>query len=246
MKNSFIELNKKFLKIKEQGWIECKHKGDGSAGRLFEELIGNPENSFEIPDFKGIEIKTKYSKIEKFTTLFSYRPEGKYILESQRIKDTFGYPDKDFPSYNVLNACIYCNRFTHVNENYLFFPTIDKQKKKIILNIFDINLNLVENDINWDFDIIEEKVNRKIKYLAFINADRKYEFGKVFYKFNNISFYKFKGIDSFLKQFEKGNIRITFKLNIYKHGIKKGQIHDHGTSFDLRNTEINSVYELIK
>lgn len=59
-------LNKKFLEIKKMGWIKSKRKGHTGVGMTFEYLIGTNENNFEIPDFNGIEIKTKrnYSNIK--------------------------------------------------------------------------------------------------------------------------------------------------------------------------------------
>ena len=246
MNSEFQELYNTFLRIKSLGWIKCKYKGDGAIGRQFEELIGNNDNSFEIPDFNGIEIKTKYSNIEKFMTLFSYAPEGENFFESKRIKDEYGYPDKDFPNFKVLNGSIYFNLCSKFNENYIFFPKFDKNKKKIVLNIYDNNLTLIENSVYWSIKTIEEKMLRKIKYLAIISADRKYENGMVYCRYTKISFYIFKGIDFFINQFIKHNIRITFKLNIYKSGNNIGKIHDHGTSFDVRCSNITQLYDEIK
>lgn len=246
MEEEVKKLTKLFQNIKSKGWIECHFKGDGQCGRLFEELIGNSENSFEIPDFYGIEIKTKQSSKEKYVTLFSYTPEGKYILEAERIKNTYGYPDKEYPMFNVLNASIYNNMTTIIGNKFIFFPTIDELNKKIILKIYDMNLNLLEDEIHWDFNVIYEKLLRKLTYLAFIDAERKYNNGKVYYRYNEIKFYKLKSINNFINAFKICKIRITFKLNIYKYGSKKGKIHDHGTSFDLRTDKIGLLYNEIK
>ena len=246
MKEEFDELKEQFNNIKDRGWIECHHNGDGKCGRLFEELIGNNENSFQIPDYKGIEIKTKQSILEKYMTLFSYSPEGNHILESERIKDMYGYPDKRFPSYNVLNLSIYYNMVTKVGDDFIFFPTIDTLNRRIVLNIYDMNFNLLENCIHWDFDVIEDIMLRKMKYLAFVSADKKYKNKKYYFKYNDINFYKYKGINYFLRAFKICKIRITFKLNIYKYGNKLGHIHDHGTSFDIRSDKLSLVYDSIK
>lgn len=59
---NITELNKKFLDIKKKGWVKSIIDGNSSVGRTFETLLGNSENSLEIPDYNGIEIKTKTSK----------------------------------------------------------------------------------------------------------------------------------------------------------------------------------------
>ena len=55
-------LNNKFNSIKNMGWIQSIKKGSSGIGLTFEHLIGINENEFEIPDFNGIELKTKRSK----------------------------------------------------------------------------------------------------------------------------------------------------------------------------------------
>ena len=51
-------LYKEFLKIKKKGWIKTMKKGYGGVGYTFERLLGKEVDSFRIPDFHGIEIKT--------------------------------------------------------------------------------------------------------------------------------------------------------------------------------------------
>ena len=50
---TFFELNKKFNKIKNNGWILSQ--GNGAGGITFEKLLNIQTNNFEIPDFKDIE-----------------------------------------------------------------------------------------------------------------------------------------------------------------------------------------------
>ena len=44
---------------------------------------------------------------------------------------------------------------------------------------------------------------------------------------------------------EKGIIRITFKIGIFKNGTKKGKIHDHGTGFDINESDLLLLYTQI-
>ena len=39
-----------------------------------------------------------------------------------------------------------------------------------------------------------------------------------------------------------GKIRVKLKIGIYRDGPKKGQIHDHGTSFEIDEINIEKLY----
>ena len=58
------KLQKEFKKIKGMEYIKTVRNGPTGVGATFEKLIGKEEESFEIPDYYGIEIKTRraYSK----------------------------------------------------------------------------------------------------------------------------------------------------------------------------------------
>ena len=60
--NNIDLLINKFNNIKNMGWVSSIKKGSAGIGLTFEHLIGVNENEFEIPDFNGIELKTKRNK----------------------------------------------------------------------------------------------------------------------------------------------------------------------------------------
>ena len=185
------KLKNKFETIKKLGWIKSIRKGSTGIGATFEKLLGVNENSFEIPDFDGIEIKTKRNYSNSFTSLFNYSPEGKYSYEIEKIKDKYGYPDKIIKKYKVLNKSFYCNTKIRVN-NYYFILKVNMESKKIILNIIDLYGKLVENNIYWDFDEIKEKLNRKLHFLAFVNASRKIVNNDEYFKYYKMDLYELK------------------------------------------------------
>ena len=59
MYDKFIELKKEFDKIKEKGYIKGISNDYSAIGRTFENELNLPENTFSIPDYYGIEIKTR-------------------------------------------------------------------------------------------------------------------------------------------------------------------------------------------
>lgn len=237
-----------FVKIKEKGWIKSLYKGNNGIGLTFESLLGIDKNELEIPDYNGIELKTKRYSSFSYITLFSCKPEGRYYHEVERIKDKYGYPHKTLKQYKVLNNCVYCNIKNRIGMKYYFQLEIDRKNKRIYLLVFDINNNLLEREVYWDFDILKEKIYRKLKVLAFIKAFSKKSKidGCEYFKYDDIKIFYLKGFNAFINLLESGIIRVTFKLNIKTNGEKVGQIHDHGTSFDILEKDIPKLYDEYK
>ena len=77
-------LKDKFNLIKKLGWIKSIRKGSTGIGATFENAMELNENSFEIPDFNGIEIKTKRNYRNSYTSLFNYAPDGKYCYQMEK------------------------------------------------------------------------------------------------------------------------------------------------------------------
>jgi len=67
-------LKARIATIKQQGKIPVFKSGAGRYGLALEHALGIAQNSSKIPDFRGIEIKTKYGKT--LQTLFSLKPSG--------------------------------------------------------------------------------------------------------------------------------------------------------------------------
>ena len=180
-----------------------------------------------------------------YITLFSCKPEGKYYHEVERIKDTYGYPHKTLSQYKVLNNSVYSNIKNKIGNRFYFQLKVCRVKQKIILMIYNLKGELLEDDVYWDFDIIKEKIERKLSVLAFIKAYSKkskidrYEY----FKYNSIEFYFLKNFDTFINCIEHGIIRVNFKLNIRTSGNTIGKIHDHGTSFDILERDIPKLYK---
>lgn len=246
MKNEIKDLKELFYVIKNKGWIESSSNNLGSIGHTFEKLIGIQSNEFEWPDFQGIEIKTKNKYSSSHTTLFCCTPTGPHFHEVDRLKNLYGYPDLKLKKYKVLNTSVYANFKSKVGIRYYFELKVDKEKQKIFLLIFNHKKELIEDVVFWDFDILEEKLYRKLKYLAFIKADKLYKQNKKYFKYYLMKIYKLKDFETFINLIEKGIVRISLKIGIFRTGKKAGQIHDHGTSFCIQEDNLEKLYDLIE
>jgi len=130
-----------------------------------------------------------------------------------------------------------------MSNKYHFIINVDWKNEKVVLNIHDkYSGALIDNNSSWSFGMLKEKLYRKLTYLCLVKAERKYEFPNVYYKYVDYRFYVLKNFEEFIKAIDKGIIKVTFKINVFKTGHKKGQIHDHGTSFDINEADLEKIY----
>ena len=245
MYNDIKNLKEKFKEIKKIGWMKCDKNNFGAIGTTFEKLVGLKTNQFEIPDFNSIEIKTKSRGKYKQISLFNCVPTGPFYHEIKRIKDLFGYPDSKLKDFNVFSGEVSCNKKTKIGRNFYFKLNVYNNKKIITLSIYDIQNNKIEEQTYWDFDILEEKINRKLTYLALVNVDKKIIGKTVLFKYNSIKFYKLKGFSTFINLIKDGYIKINFKAGIFRDEKRLGKIHDRGTSFSIDAQNINKLFDCI-
>lgn len=238
------ELYKKFANIKKLGWIKSIKNGASGIGLTFENLIGVTENEFEIPDFNGIEIKTKREHSRAYTTLFNATPDGPHFHEVERLKEKYGYPHSKLKKHKVLNVSCYANMRNKIGINYYFKLEVNRQEQKLFLLIYDKKGILIENEVFWYFDTLKEKLYRKLKILAFIKAYTKKVNDSEYFKYHDMTIYLLKDFDTFLSLLEKGIIRVTFKINVIISGPRKGRICDHGTGFGIKEYDLPKLYDL--
>jgi len=240
MNNMVKELDFKFKKIKKDGWILGDKNNAGSAGILFERLIDKTNNNFELPDFNNIEIKTKIKGREQYITLFVATPDS-YLFEIKRILDRYGYKRDDNNINKIFNTSLYSNYTTKIINKY-FKIFVDYKDKNVVMKVYDNNYCLIDSDSKWSFDMLEEKLLRKLSYLAIIDVEKMYKGGKRYFRYTDISFYKLRDFKNFLLLVRSGKIRITFRIGFYKDGIRCGKIYDHGTSFSIRKDNIELLF----
>ena len=77
------------------------------------------------------------------------------------------------------------------------------------------------------------------------NAKRKIINNEEYFKYYKIDLYKLNDIDNFIYLLENGIIRITFKMSVFRTGPRYGQMHNHGTSFDIKENYLIKLYSKI-
>lgn len=245
IREKIIILKKKFNAIEEKGWIRATSNGRGNIGMTFEKELGIIPNQFEIPDFAGIEIKTKQDDTTPFITLFSATFDGKYLFEMKRIAETYGEFDKFFVDKKILYRAVNSSFFSDVGNGIKFKIDVSYEDKKVYLLVYDCKNKLIERQSYWTFDLLKEKLERKLSYLALVSAKRSFAGDKTYFYYYDIKFMQLKSFDTFLELLDSGKIYVYFKFGVYRSGSRIGNSCDHGTSFDIRRNDLDKLFSHI-
>ena len=240
---SIVEIKKEFERIKRLGWVKSVAEGYCGIGLTLEKLLNIPRNDLEIPDLGTFELKSRNIFSNSYVSLFNCGVEGPYFKGTERLKDLYGYRYSKDKKYKVLISSVYSNFKIKVGLFYYFKLKVDRANRKIFLLVFDIHGKLIEDDVFWSFDLLEEKVSRKLHNLALFGALKNNRNDGTYYKYVDFNFYEFKKFDYFIDAIERGIIRITFKVGVFTSGKRIGQIHDHGTSFEIKEDDLLFLYK---
>lgn len=241
----FNELKDKINEIKEMGWIPYEQNNYGNVGLKLEKLLKINSENFEIPDYKNkIEIKTKVSKKESKISLFNATPDS-YLFEIKRIHKLYSYSNRNDSNYKILNQEVVSNKKVRIKDNVYFSLRVNRAKKVVQLMVYNSNGNLIDNQTSWSFELLKTKLERKLRFLCYVEADKFYINGQNYVKYKKDSYYALKDFDIFLNLIDNGIIGFRFKIGVFKTGNRKGQIHDHGTSVTIDKHNLSLLFNEI-
>lgn len=242
---SMYSLKEKISEIEKKGYIKGISKGYSSIGRTLENELGLVENEFGIPDYNGIEIKTRRTYSKSAITLFNATPDGDELFEIERIKNTYGYPCKKDRRFKVLYIEAYGNKLNYAGIKYQYKIQIDREKEKIYLCVYDRNDNIIERKVSWSFKYIKERLILKINYLALINAWNKKIGNNDYFKYYKITFYELISFDKFIDLIENGTIKMVIKVDIHTGKNNYGKTYDHGCGFSIKEENLTKLFKKI-
>ena len=241
MIEDLLSLRLKFEQIKKIGWVESQRSGTTGIGYTFEKLLGKEEEQFAIPDYGTIEIKTRHRNSRESIGLFTAAPDGDYLFATKKMYDEYGFPDSKNPELKVFYASM-GTKFKHAGRDYQFRIQIDKEANKIKIIALDKVGNIIDTEVSWSLEMIKQKVETKLKYLAFVKADSKFICGKQYFNYYSLVFYMIRGFNTFIKLIEKDIIHVTFMVGVYRTGPKKGMMYNHGVRFDIREENLDKLF----
>lgn len=246
LERNILELQKRFLAIKKMEYVKTVRNGPTGVGATFEYLLGKNEESFEIPDYYGIEIKTKRSYSKSYITLFNAVPTGSYFHETKRLRDQYGYPSKKNKYLKELYAEVFSNCVTKVGLWYYFQLKVDYEQEKLFLLVYDYQKKLIDDSTYWDFDILKEKIERKLQVLALVKAWPNRINHIEYFKYYKMNIYLLRDFNYFIRAIDKGIIKLSLKIGSYDDDKKYGNVKEHGVGFSIREEDLLLIFDIYR
>ena len=240
--DEIIRLKKEFERISKMGYIKGVCNGLSSIGRTFESELNLEENGFCVPDYYGIEIKTRRAYSKSYITLFNAVPDGEDLFELERLKDSYGYPCKKDRKYKVLYVETYGNKMCFAGIKYQYKIDVDRNEKRVYLCIYNRYGDLLERKVYWSFANLEERLNTKLKKLAIVNAWTNKIDNCDYFKYYKIAFFKLRNFARFLDLLENGTIKFVIKIGIYLDEKNYGKMYDHGCGFSISDDDVCKLF----
>lgn len=239
-------LREKFLEIKRKGYIKSIRGGSTGVGATFEALLGKNEDKLQLPDFRGIEIKTKRGYSKSLINLFSASPLGETNFEVKRIRDKYGYPDINDKSLKRFCAKIGADELVRVGLFYRFKLKVDRKKKRVVLCVYDWNEVCIDESSYWDFDVLKEKLYRKLSVLALVKAWPNKIAGVEYFKYYKLNVYILRNFGSFLQALEDGVVKVSFRVGNHYDSMRYGDVHAHGVSFAMSEEDLDKIFDIYR
>ena len=246
MKQEILDLVKKFEKIRKLGYIKAINNYTSGGGLTLEKLLNANAGNLCYPDLNGIELKTINKFWKKNINLFCdtpFFPNIRYESSVKILVKKYGYHNKNYKK--VFNGKINAKSLTQVGLLYYFRLKVLRKKEIIILQIFDLGKNLINEEIYWEFSVLKNKLETKLKYLALIYLEKKYINSVQYCKYTRMNLYILKDFNTFINLIEEGLIEVTFSTGYFKGEKNFEKFHDHGTKFTINEKDINKLFTKI-
>lgn len=232
-----------FSEIKNGGWYESHRMGNTGIGKTFEDLLEKEEDNLDEPDFYDIEIKTHDENAASLVTLFTKSPTNPrgantYLREKFGSLNEFGLKTlhQTVSAIQKTNSQFY---------DFDFKIQVDWLNERVYIHVFNKSNELVDDHIFWSFEDLQKQLDKKLRKIAIVSAEKKEESGKVYYKYNKIRLVTGLNIDGLIDAIQNGDVKIDIRIGAYKSGPKLGTTHDHGTGFRILDSNLIKYAEVI-
>ncbi len=246
METEFQNIIEEFLILNRRGYIPSVSRNlYNAAGLTLENYLGKKPDSMFFPDYEGIEIKTtrRYSGYD--ISLFSLAFDGPNLFESNYLLETYGERDKEFPEYRKLIVFLRINQKVLVSGRYYFELLIDHDQKRILIRIYDIDMNFIEDRAFIYFDSIEQRMRVKLSKLALFYVSRKKMEDDLFFRYYKLECYRYKGMDAFIHCLTHGYVKATLILTFSKSSKNFGKNTSQSMKFQIKKSKVGELFERV-
>lgn len=243
MKTEREQIIERFHQVKALGFVKSNRSNNTGVGKTFEDYIGVVENNLDEPDLFGYEIKSHREDAGSYVTLFTKSPD--FPKQANRyLRDNFGTPYAENPNLNKLHTSIFACRYNSYNGRLSFRMINDKSAQTVRIGVYDfVTRQLIDSCVGYSYNSIEKILQRKLKRLFYVSAQRKRDnYGVEEFYFDRADIFTEPSLDEFLRMLDEGLIMYDIRIGSYSSGKKYGLPHDHGSGFRVLEGNLHLLY----
>jgi hypothetical protein len=213
---------KKFVKVREKGWIPSKRKGPTGVGQTLEYYLGMKENNIALPDLGTVELKAHRIGSSSMITLFTFNRKAWKMNPLKAIKK---YGTRDGNG----RLGMYFTMAKTPNSMGLFLH-IDKTT---------ISVRHISGEIiaEWQLETLAERFAKKIPGLVLVSAFSEIRGDIEWFKYDRAQLLTGTSPNIIHNQISAGNILVDLRLH-----DKGTSARNHGTGFRATEDKLTSLF----
>ena len=233
----------RFRQVKALGFVKSNRKNNTGIGKTFEDYVGVVENNADAPDLFGYEIKSHREEAASYITLFTKSPNFPRRANAY-LKDKYGMPYPDNADLKKLHTSMFASKYNTFNGTYSFRLINDRESEAIRIGVYDLaSKKPLDCSVGYTYGCLEKVLNKKLKDLFYVSAERKFESGEEYFFFNKAEIYSNPTLDRLLAMIDKGLIMYDIRIGSYRSGKNFGKPHDHGSGFRIMESNLRLLFE---
>ncbi|ETD21611.1 MULTISPECIES: MvaI/BcnI family restriction endonuclease [Prevotellaceae] len=242
MNNNKQQIIERFKQVKALGFIKSNRKNNTGIGKTFEDYIGVLENNIDEPDLFGYEIKSHREETASYITLFTKSPNFPRKANSY-LRDKYGMPYEDNTDLKKLHTSMFASKYNSFGNVFSFRLINDRNRKAVKIGIYDLDTKrLIDDTVGYRYDCLDKILNRKLKNLFYVSAERQTENGDEYFFFNKAEIYSHPTLEKFLTLIDDGLIMFDIRIGSYRSGKNYGKTHDHGSGFRILESNLRLLF----
>lgn len=233
------EFIRRFIQIKNMGWITTHRAGRTGIGKTLEDLLGIAENNIQGPDFGNYELKSARKDSTSMLTLITKSPDTRSANSVLRLR--YGYSSDAYDNNEkVLHSTLNAVNFTQIaNTGHRLKVTPIEDK------IFIEDENGL-TDIYWSVDILKRQLNKKLgNRFLYVKADSRCMGADEQFLFESAYLVEGFSSEKIIDLLNSGSIYVDLRIGQYHGGKNNGKTHDHGTGLRIKEKDQPLLFEHI-
>lgn len=223
--------------VAAQGWVRSLRQGDTGVGYTLETLLGIEANARKTPDYRGIEIKSKRTRVtagrrsmRTKSTLFAQVPDWNTSAVSAReLVERYGYPEAASGRQQL-----YCT-VNHIPNPQRLVLTVDEAMERLRCD----EAAGVPRLLVWSMDTLMQRLQQKHASTFWVQADVRHDVdGIEEFRFHRVALTAQPLVANLAPLLSRGVVTLDLAMHLKENGRT---VRDHGYLFRMWGADLEKL-----